>query len=451
MDFTSREIIFEIENVCNWNLETHKTVYPPREDTYLLANAILKMKKHQGLALEIGCGSGALSMLLASLGWEVMAYDVNPYAVACARGNVKKYGFEDTVKIEEGGITENIKISDKIDLIVWNLPYLDPVGDDENKLEYIEEAAYLDIENGGWSRRLIDTLEMSKISNECLVMLLFRTLPESNSYPSLWNERGWSGRRITEELIGDEKLEVYAFWRPGKNSSPIVIEECRSTMDEVKKIKKGDWGRIMTKRQTRGRGRRGDKWQSDEGDMLATWNISKSHLEKVSPGILQITAGASIAAILKIGLKWPNDLMSNDFRKMGGVVIESDSGNDYLRVGVGVNKRSNLIDDSFSSSGWIETLGEVKNIDIYNMADISLSSSFEEHNLLPDISTQEMIEKSWKALSEIISRGVSVMHGNNDVCRIVGISEKGELEILGNNRVRYIDDLENIEWKYHIN
>jgi hypothetical protein len=279
-------------------------------------------------------------MLLASLGWEVMAYDVNPYAVACARGNVKKYGFEDTVKIEEGGITENIKISDKIDLIVWNLPYLDPVGDDENKLEYIEEAAYLDIESGGWSRRLIDTLEMSKISNECLVMLLFRTLPESNSYPSLWNERGWSGRRITEELIGDEKLEVYAFWRPGKNSSPIVIEECQSTMDEVKKIKKGDWTRIMTKKQTRGRGRRGDKWQSEEGDMLATWNISKSNLENVSPGILQITAGASIAAILKIGLKWPNALMSNDFRKMGGIVIESDSGNDYLRVGVGINKRT---------------------------------------------------------------------------------------------------------------
>mgnify|MGYP000054746952 CR=1 FL=1 len=46
MDFTSKEITFEIENVCNWELETHKTVYPPREDTYLLAKAILKMKKH---------------------------------------------------------------------------------------------------------------------------------------------------------------------------------------------------------------------------------------------------------------------------------------------------------------------------------------------------------------------------------------------------------------------
>nr|ANV79887.1 hypothetical protein [uncultured Candidatus Thalassoarchaea sp.] len=150
-------------------------------------------------------------------------------------------------------------------------------------------------------------------------------MPESKSTPGLWKEKGWSGRKITEEIIGDEKLEVHAFWKPGENSIPTIIDECESTMDEVRKKNDKKWTRIMARSQTKGRGRRSTNWQSSDGDMLATWKIPKSILEEISPGILQITAGSSIANVLKIGLKWPNDLLSNDFRKMGGIIIESDS------------------------------------------------------------------------------------------------------------------------------
>lgn len=448
MDFPFEQNKFQIKNICNWNLETHKTVYPPREDTYLMANAILKMKKHQGLALEIGCGSGALSMLLATLGWKVTAYDVNPYAVSSARGNVKKYNLENSVSIEEGGIGENIDISDEIDIIIWNLPYLNPIVEEENKLEYIEDAAYLDLENGGWNKKLNDTLEMCKISDECLVMLLFRTVPESNSTPNLWKEKGWSGRKITEEIIGDEKLEVHAFWKPGGNSVPMVIDECESTMDEVKKTNNKRWTRIMTKSQTRGRGRRNTNWYSSDGDMLATWKISKTILEEISPGILQITAGASIASLLKIGVKWPNDLLSNDFRKMGGIMIESDSEDDSLRVGVGINRRKKISEELFTSSGWNETLGELENIDIYKMVDVALSSNFEKHYLLPDISSQEMKDLSWKVLSQIFSRGVVIKYEKNNF-RIIGMSEDGELDILSSHDVINIGELEKIDWKFY--
>ncbi|MBD51114.1 MAG: hypothetical protein CMB08_04250 [Euryarchaeota archaeon] len=447
MDFPFKQNKFQIKNICDWNLETHKTVYPPREDTYLMANAILKMKKHQGLALEIGCGSGALSMLLATLGWKVLAYDVNPYAVSSARGNVKKYNLENSISIEEGGIGENINISDEIDIIIWNLPYLNPIVEEANKLEYIEDAAYLDLENGGWNKKLSDTLEMCEISDECLVMLLFRTFPESNSTPELWKEKGWSGRKITEEIIGDEKLEVHAFWKPGGNSMPIVIDECESTMDELKKVDNKYWNRIMAKNQTKGRGRRNTDWQSIDGDMVATWKIPKTILEEISPGILQITVGASVASLLKIGLKWPNDLLSNDFRKMGGILIESDSEDESLRVGVGINRTKRTNEELFTSSGWDETLGEMENIEIYKMVDVALSSNLEEHYLLPDISSQEMESLSWKALSQIFSRGVTIKYKKNNF-RIIGISEGGGLDILGNRETINITDLEKIDWKF---
>lgn len=447
MDFPIKQNKFQIKDICNWNLDTHKTVYPPREDTYLMANAILKMKKHQGLALEIGCGSGALSMLLATLGWKVIAYDVNPYAVSSTRGNVKKYNLENSISVEEGGIGENINISDEIDIIIWNLPYLNPIVEGANKLEYIEDAAYLDLENGGWNKKLNKTLEMCEISDECLVLLLFRTFPESNSKPDLWKEKGWSGRKITEEIIGDEKLEVHAFWKPGRNSIPIVIDECESTMDELKIVNNKPWTRIMAKKQNKGRGRRNSNWQSIDGDMSATWKIPKTILEEISPGILQITAGASIASLLKIGLKWPNDLLSNDFRKMGGILIESDSEDEYLRLGVGINRTKRISEELFTSSGWDETLGELENIDIYKMVDVALSSILEEHDLLPGIDSQEMENLSWKALSKIFSRGVIIKYKKNNF-RIIGMSEGGGLDILGNNGIINVTDLEKIDWKF---
>ena len=52
--------------------------------------------------LEIGCGSGALSILASSLGWNVHACDINPFAVAATRGNMAKNLQNGIVK--EGGI-----------------------------------------------------------------------------------------------------------------------------------------------------------------------------------------------------------------------------------------------------------------------------------------------------------------------------------------------------------
>ena len=204
----------------------------------------------------------------------------------------------------------------------------------------------------------------------------------------------------------------------------------------------------MSKTQTKGRGRRNAYWQSIDGDMLATWKIPKKILEEISPGILQIAVGGSIASLLKIGLKWPNDLLTNDFRKMGGIMIESDSEDESLRIGVGINRTKRINEEIFTSSGWDETLGEIENIDIYEMVDVALSSNFEEHYLLPNISSQEMEDISWKALSQILSRGVVIKYKKNNF-RIIGMSEDGRLDILGNRDRIKIADLEKIDWEFY--
>ena len=114
---------FIIGDVGPWELTVPRTVYPPREDAELLGRALLRLSDQQGSASEIGSGSGAISILLASMGWDVRACDVNPFAVAATRGNVERAGFEDFVSVEEGGPGEmGWRLQQGVSLVVWNLP-----------------------------------------------------------------------------------------------------------------------------------------------------------------------------------------------------------------------------------------------------------------------------------------------------------------------------------------
>ena len=92
-------------------------------------------------------------------------------------------------------------------------------------------------------------------------------------------------------------------------------------------------------------------------------------------------------------------------------------------------------------------MGELKNIDIYNMVDIALSSNFENHHILPSVYRQEMIDLSWKSLSKIFSRGVLIEYEKYNY-RAIGLSEEGTIELLNRSKLVSVDDLEKIEWKF---
>ena len=213
-----KRIRFEMENFGPWEIDVAPTVYPPREDTELLCRAISRLGGDASNAIEIGCGSGVISMALSSLGWSVLSYDVNPYAVACSRANIERYGFERNVTVIEGGVGEDgWSVPDGTKLIVWNLPYLNPPGPNEPVLEPIEEASLTDLGDGGWSEELLRSLKV-RDNDDLTVVLLFRTDPISPSSPSDWLTSGWSCRSLEMKRIGDERLEVFAMWRTGSGS-----------------------------------------------------------------------------------------------------------------------------------------------------------------------------------------------------------------------------------------
>ena len=189
--------------------------------------------------MEIGCGTGIVSINLAKKGWQVEALDINPYAVISTKENIIRAGVDGLVFTKEGGLGEQgFRISEDVKLLVWNLPYLPPPGENELRLEWIEEASMSDLNEKGWGHLLVEYLEknIKKIDPELLIILVQRKYPASPSKTSDWSDLGWSHRILDSCWLFEEKLEVVAYWKPGLGVSVKKLVECDSTMDEAKKL-----------------------------------------------------------------------------------------------------------------------------------------------------------------------------------------------------------------------
>lgn len=93
-------------------------VYPPSEDSMLFIES-LDVKKGDRV-LEIGCGSGVVSLHCAKNGCIVTAGDINPKAVELTRKNAETNGLP--LDVVETDVYSNI--TGRFDRILFNLPYL---------------------------------------------------------------------------------------------------------------------------------------------------------------------------------------------------------------------------------------------------------------------------------------------------------------------------------------
>lgn len=101
-------------------------VYPPAEDTFLLIDNL--MVESSDNVLEIGTGTGLVSISASFKCREVTSTDINPYAIKCAKNNIK-LNARDNITVIESDLFENI--NDEYDLILFNTPYL-PVIEEEH-------------------------------------------------------------------------------------------------------------------------------------------------------------------------------------------------------------------------------------------------------------------------------------------------------------------------------
>ncbi len=119
---------------CGVTIALHAGVFVPRPRTRFLAErAVASCLARQNsdrqppVVVDVCTGSGALAAVVASRvrGSTVLASDVDPVAVACARANGARYGFS----VYQGDLMDGLpgEFRGRVSVIVANVPYV-PTG-----------------------------------------------------------------------------------------------------------------------------------------------------------------------------------------------------------------------------------------------------------------------------------------------------------------------------------
>ena len=147
---------------------------------------------------------------------------------------------------------------------------------------------------------------------------------------------------VAEERGGQWRLRFSPEWMDAAKlpRGSLIAEEVPSALDVARETAVGV--PVFCEMQTRGRGRRGRRWLSiPAGAILFAVRvpIPKSPLGlplAVGVGILRaLESVATDATGSDLKLKWPNDILDSEGRKVGGVLVEGLG--DSAAVGAGVN------------------------------------------------------------------------------------------------------------------
>ncbi len=119
-----------------------ESVYPPSEDSFLLAEAI---EAEKGCSvLDMGTGSGIQGINAALLGAKtIVCTDLNKEALKNAEENAKSLGLKG-FEFRQGNLFEAAK-GEKFDLIIFNPPYVPS-----------EEKKFEDLDGGKGGREVLD-------------------------------------------------------------------------------------------------------------------------------------------------------------------------------------------------------------------------------------------------------------------------------------------------------
>lgn len=138
----------------------------PRPETeHLIDEVLSRILAHEAITVvEVGVGSGIISILLAEYlpNARFIAVDISPRALDVARRNIEAFGLSERIELREGDMLACV--SEKIDLLVSNPPYIAEDAQLESNLSYEPQNALFGGEVGDeMIRMLIDEVYQRRI------------------------------------------------------------------------------------------------------------------------------------------------------------------------------------------------------------------------------------------------------------------------------------------------
>jgi len=103
------------------NLVVPPNVFAPAPMSQLLGNCVLREVREADRVLDMGTGSGINAILAASRSKDVVAVDINPEAIVCAKQNAELNSVSDRIQFFVSDLFE--KVEGKFDLIIFDPPF----------------------------------------------------------------------------------------------------------------------------------------------------------------------------------------------------------------------------------------------------------------------------------------------------------------------------------------
>ncbi|TAL17915.1 peptide chain release factor N(5)-glutamine methyltransferase [bacterium] len=175
----------------------------PRPDTETLVESCLSIMGGEGRFLEIGVGSGAVSVALLKERprWTAVGIDTETAPLDCARKNAETHGVADRLDLRRGSLFSPVE-NETFDLIVSNPPYI-PSGDIDSLAAEVSRFEPRKALDGG-----VDGLDLireiankapTRLKSKGALLLEFGTGQEEAVAGILESVPGLSGMRIISD------------------------------------------------------------------------------------------------------------------------------------------------------------------------------------------------------------------------------------------------------------